>query len=384
MAPVRPPAPVLDALIRAATLPGVGPVRLWTALAGPDAAAAGPGAVSGPVPARGSGLGPDPSAAMARLEALAREAGARATSTDRARARGWAARALSTIRRTGMHVLRPDDAVYPPELRQLSEPPFPLFALGHLSLLETPRVAIVGTRSMTAYGREAAHRIASGLATAGVTVVSGLARGVDGVAHRAAGPGRTIGVVGCGLDVVFPKAHTALQESIGRDGLLLGEQLPGTAPTRFAFPRRNRIIAGVVRAVVVVEAPARSGALSTAAHAREQGRDVFAVPGPIGVPTSEGTNALIRDGATLVTGAREVLEALGLPPPPPGSERDTPPPGLEGQALALWRALDREPRHADEVAARAGLEPRRGLASLLSLEIQGHARQLAGLRFVRG
>lgn len=354
----RPPDDVLDALVRAATLPGVGAVRLGRALR----AAAGPGP---------------------GLESLIRRTEVALGAGDRTRAAGWARRALETIRRDDIHVLVRGLTPYPPALQQLERPPLVVFARGRLELLDRPMIAVVGTRAMSPYGREAAHRIAAGIAASGAVVVSGLARGVDGVAHRAAGPTRTVGVLGCGIDVVFPKAHGELQAAIGRQGLLLSEQLPGTPPARHRFPLRNRIIAALARAVVVVEAPPGSGALSTAARAREQGRDVFAVPGPIGVRGSLGTNALIRDGATLVTSAREVLVGLGLPAPPPGEERELPPPDLEGQALALWRALDREPRHADEVAARAGLDPQRGLSSLLALEIRGHARQLAGLRFAR-
>ena len=184
-----------------------------------------------------------------------------------------------------------------------------------------------------------------------------------------------------------PSVHRPVEANQGRRLLVLGMPpgavLPGTPPARHAFPRRNRIIAAVARAVVVVEAPHGSGALSTAARAREQGKDVFAVPGPVGSRASEGTNALIRDGVTMVTSAREVLDNLRLPLPPSDAELDTAPAGLEGQALALWRVLAHGPLHADEVAARAGLDPHRGLASLLSLELQGHARQLPGLRFTR-
>ncbi len=356
--PVRPGREVLEPLIRAAALPGVGPVALARAIAAP----------AGPV---------------AGLRSLIREIRSRLGGADRDRAAGWTRTILATIERDGHHVLVPGLTPYPESLAAMDDPPYPLFARGRLALLDTPTVAIVGTRSMTAYGRESAHRLAAGIAAAGATVVSGLARGVDGVAHRAAGAARTVGVVGAGLDVAFPRAHAGLQDAIGRAGLLLGEQLPGTPPSRHAFPRRNRIIAGVARVVVVVEAPHGSGALSTAARARDLGKDVYAVPGPIGSRTSEGTNALIRDGAKLVTGAGEVLGDLGLAPPPPELEREIPPAGLEGQALALWRALDSEPRHADEVAGRAGLDPRLGLASLLALELQGHVRQLPGLRFAR-
>ncbi len=356
--PVRPADEILASLVRAAAIPGVGPIRLAKAVS--------------------SSAGP-----VAGLRELIQGAEAGLTERERDRVQGWVHRITGTISGDAHHVLVPGLTPYPASLRHLDDPPYPLFARGRLELLDTPTVAIVGTRAMTAYGRESAHRLATGLAAAGATVVSGLARGVDAVAHRAAGPSRTVGVVGCGLDVAYPAAHAALQEAIGREGLLLGELLPGTPPARHAFPKRNRIIAAVSRAVIVVEAPHGSGALSTAARAREQGTDVFAVPGPIWERTSEGTLALIRDGVRMVTSAREVVAALGLTPVPADAEADVAPSELEGQALALWRALDGEPRHADEVAARAGLDPRRGLASLLSLEIQGHVRQLSGLRFTR-
>lgn len=355
---VRPAAEILMPLVHAAALPGVEAEAMADALRHPRGEAAG-------------------------LEALVRQVEARLPEARWERARGWARSALRTILRDGVHVLLPGMAAYPVALEALADPPLPLFGRGRLELLETPLIAVVGTRKMTPYGRESAHRIATGLARAGVTVVSGLALGVDGTAHRAAGPSRTVAVLGCGVDVVYPKAHAELQAAIGREGLLLSERLPGSPPARHHFPARNRIIAGLSRAVVVVEAPHRSGALSTAAHGREQGRAVFAVPGPIGARTSEGTNALIRDGGTLVTSAREILEWAGLGVPPAGGE-DIAPAELEGQALALWRALDLEPRHADDVSARAGLEPRHGLASLLALEIRGYARQVSGLRFTRG
>lgn len=355
--PVRPPTEVLEALLAAAALPGIGGGRLRGALVGRGGPRAG-------------------------LERLADYAGSRLGPAERDRARGWARRALETITREQVHVLLPGGDHYPTDLLRLDQPPCPLFARGRLELLDTPMVAVVGTRRSTAYGREAAHRIAWGIGAAGVTVISGLARGIDGEAHRAAGPARTVAVLGCGVDVVFPREHRTLQEAIGREGLLLTEQLPGAAPERHNFPRRNRIIAGLARGVVVVEAPEKSGALNTARQA-EDVKDVFAVPGRIGDWRSAGSNALIRDGAGLVTSAREVLTALDLPLPPRDYEEEIPPTRLEGQGLALWRALGREPRHVDEVAAAAGLDTRRSLASLLSLEVQGHARQLPGMRFVR-
>ncbi len=357
--PVRPDAAVLEALITAAALPGLGGVRLGAALASPD------GAVD-------------------TLERLAVSVRRRVNDVERDRARGWARRALETIHRDGVHVLVPGDGVYPAALARLEQPPCPLFARGRLELLDTTMVAVVGTRKATSYGREAARRIAGGLAAAGITIISGLARGIDGEAHRAAGAHRTIGVLGCGIDVYFPREHRRLQDAIGREGLLLTEQLPGAAPAGHNFPRRNRIIAGLPRAVVVVEAPIRSGALNTARKALEDGRDVFAVPGSIDRPQSAGANDMIRQGGALVTSAREILAALELPiPADDGEGGDTEPSELEGQGLALWRVLGGEPRHADEIAAAVGLAPHHSLASLLALEVRGYARQLPGMRFVR-
>ncbi len=357
-APIRPPPELLRALIGAAVLPGVGCVSLRAALA-------------------------DRAGPAAALDRLAVEVRGGLGVVDRERAGGWARRALETIEAEHVHVLVPGDGHYPERLLQVPHPPCPLFARGRLELLEAPMVAVVGTRRCTPYGRDAARRIAGGIASAGVIVISGLARGIDGEAHAAAGPARTVAVLGCGIDVVFPVDHRSLQEAIGVEGLLVTEQLPGAPPAAHNFPRRNRIIAGLARGVVVIEAPVKSGALSTARKAVDAGQDVFAVPGPIGTRSSAGSNALIRDGATLVTSAREVLLGLKLPLPQDGFEEEVAPRELEGQGLALWRVLGREPRHVDEISTEVGLEPHRSLASLLALEVRGHARQLPGLRFVR-
>lgn len=356
--PVRPPPASLEAVVRALALPGVGSGKLRQAT-------------------RASG---DPGAG---LRVLARRARSRLTEGERVRADGWARRALWTIERGKIHVLTPDMPHYPASFQHLASPPYALFAAGRLDLLRTPMVAVVGTRSCTSYGLDVATRLARGLADAGVTVVSGLALGIDGAAHRAAGAHRTVGVLGCGLDVWYPPRHRGLQRDIARRGLLLTEQLPGAPPEGFNFPRRNRMIAALGLGIVVVEAPHRSGALITAKHALELGRHVFAVPGPLGATASAGANALIRDGAVLVTEAREILEALELPVPEQASDPAAPPSDLHGVALALWSALGHQPRHVDDVASAVGLEPGQSLASLLALELQGHARQLPGMRFVR-
>jgi DNA processing protein len=201
---------------------------------------------------------------------------------------------------------------YPAALLDLHDPPPLIFVRGHFGLLDRDTVAIVGTRACTEYGADAAREIARSLAGADIVVASGLAHGVDRHAHEAAldAGGVTLAVIGCGIDVVYPRQHQRLYERIARDGLLVSEFLPGEPALPHHFPRRNRIIAALSRAVVVVEAPARSGALITAEHALDLGREVFAVPGPIGRRTSEGTNALIRDGASMVNAPDDVVRWL--------------------------------------------------------------------------
>lgn len=312
---------------------------------------------------------------------LAARAGA-LSRAERERWDGWAERAMAAIREGRIRALVRGFEGYPPSLLDLDVPPPVLFAVGDLALLQAPAVAVVGTRACSADALRAAERIAGDLAASGVVVVSGLALGIDAAAHRAAGPGQTIGVLGCGVDVIYPRANARLQEAMGRDGLLLSERLPGTPPYPYLFPERNRIIAALGRAVVVVQAPPRSGALITADQAHALGRPIFAVPGSLAEPRYEGSNSRIRDRlATLVTGAEEVLRSIGLQVPTDLGDR--PPPALEGVGLALWRAAGAGPAHADDLAEAVGLEPSQGLASLLALEVEGHLRQLPGMRFVR-
>jgi DNA processing protein len=314
---------------------------------------------------------------------------------------------------------------YPSALFDLHDAPPLIFARGDTGLLDRPAVAIVGTRACTEYGADVARSIADALARAGVVVVSGLAHGVDRHAHEAAldAGGHTAAVIGCGIDVVYPHQHQQLHDRIGRDGLLVSEFMPGEPALPHHFPRRNRIIAALSRAVVVVEAPARSGALITADHALDLGREVFAVPGPIGRRTSDGTNALIRDGATVVTTPGDIVEFVasllavekggsaarlrpgqgprrsrtGLPAVPgsgvgfgpatggaavPGSGVGVGP-TIGGPAAAVEAALSEEPMHVDDLANAARLDPGRTLAALLELELMGRARACSGGRYGR-
>ncbi|HEU4566330.1 MAG TPA: DNA-processing protein DprA, partial [Gemmatimonadaceae bacterium] len=276
--------------------------------------------------------------------------------------------ALRRCEELGAVALAPGDGAYPERLLELPQAPPVLFALGSLALLDAPCVAIVGTRDATAYGERATHEIGDALARAGVTIVSGLARGIDAAAHRAAldAGGGTIAVLGTGIDVVYPAAHRALHRAIAERGLLLSEELPGARPTPGSFPKRNRIIAALARATIVVEAGARSGALITAGHALELGRAVAAVPGRIDAPQSAGANLLLRDGAIVIAEVADALALVGAPPQPrPAPTLDDP------AARAIWEALAHGSADMDTLAARAALPVRECLAAVASLELVG-------------
>jgi DNA processing protein len=299
--------------------------------------------------------------------------------------------ALRTVLRTGVEVLLETDPRYPSRLLHLPDPPAVLFARGSLELLERPAVAVVGSRQSTEYGESAARLVAGGLSRAGVVVVSGLARGIDAQAHAAALEGGTIAVLAGGIDVPYPVQNTWLYERIAREGLLLSETAPGTPALKHLFPQRNRLIAALALGVTVVEASARSGALITVRHALDLGREVLAVPGPIGRKTSEGTNALLRDGARPALEVRDILEAVGLGElarrsAAAGAKRAevaTAPTGLSPLARVVWEALGHEPRHVDEIADSCAAPASALLSALLELELAGHARQVAGGRYTR-
>ena len=213
-----------------------------------------------------------------------------------------------------IRILTIDDPAYPAQLRQIKDPPKALYYAGDLTLLGTRLVAVVGSRKFTAYGRRVAAKIAGRLAACGVTVVSGMAVGIDGIGHRSAldAGGKTIAVLGNGLDVMYPAANRELKKDILREGLLLSEYPPGMKGTKYTFPQRNRIISGLSEATVVVEAGLNSGSLITAALAAEQGRTVYGVPGNIDAVTSLGTNMLIRDGAQPLIAVDDLLADLGV------------------------------------------------------------------------
>jgi DNA processing protein len=257
---------------------------------------------------------------------------------------------------------------YPDRLAELHAPPPALWVRGSLALLEAPCVAIVGTRHPTAYGERATRALAAALARAGAAVVSGMALGIDGVAHVAAldaGTG-SIAVLGTGVDVAYPRAHTALHRRLANEGLVLSEESPGARPTPGSFPKRNRIIAALASVVIVVEADVDSGALITAGHALDIGRTVAAVPGPIDSPRSKGTNRLLRDGAMVIADAADALGLLGLQAP---AERNLS--GATRAERAVWRALERGAADLDALVASTDLPLRDCLEALTALELAG-------------
>ncbi len=281
---------------------------------------------------------------------------------------------------------------YPSSLARISGAPERLRVCGDLGVgRHAKRVAVVGTRNPDAYGVEMAARMAADLARAGVSVVSGGAEGIDTAAHRGAleAGGHTVAVFGCGLDVTYPQKNRALFEEIaGSGGALISEYEDSRAPTRYTFPERNRIISGLSDAVVVVRAGDRSGALITARWARRQGIPVFAVPGDVGNPLSFGSIDLLRAGARVAAGAADVLAPIGLQLPlglatPAAAAFARPPESLGGPAAAVLEALGPTPRHAEEVALAAKLDPGPALAALLDLELEGLCEQRPGQYFVR-
>ncbi len=292
---------------------------------------------------------------------------------DRAR------REIAEASRRGFDVVALDDPRYPALLREIHDPPLVLYVWGTLSPGEGPRgVAIVGSRAGTPSGCAFARGLSRDLAEAGLAVVSGLARGIDSAAHLGAldGQGRTIAVLGSGLGCLYPRENASLAEAIANNGAVVSEFPLETPPHRQHFPRRNRLIAGWTPAVVVVEAGERSGALVTARLALDEGRDVYAVPGPPSGETTVGTNQLIRDGAALVRNARDVLEEMGIEATPRRSPAESSDP--------LLCLLDRDkPCSLDQLQTQSGLAPALLLQRMTELELESRVRRMPGSLYVR-
>ena len=323
-------------------------------------------------------------------------------------------RILADCQRLDLRILTIQDAGYPNRLRNIYDPPCLLYVRGRLPAFDDEAaIAVVGTRDCTPYGISCGEKLGYGLAAGGAVVVSGLARGIDSAALRGAlrAGGVTAGVLGCGLDVVYPPESRYLYEDVAAAGVLLSEYPPGTRPLGKHFPVRNRIMSGLSLATLVVEAPEQSGALITAGTALEQGRDVFAVPGPIDAPTSVGCNRLIRDGAGLVSDAWDILreyegrfpdklrrdtaqeepavlgyqalqktEPKPVPPSLSLSHNDL---SLTDDQIRLLQALTDEPALVDDLIEQTGIPTRRVLSALTVLEIEHLVTQHSGKRYTR-
>jgi DNA processing protein len=292
--------------------------------------------------------------------------------------------AVARLENLGLDAVTLLDHDYPASLRQIADPPPVLFVKGRLPPVDTPAVALVGTRRATPYGRTVAERLARDLAQAGVAVVSGLARGVDTVAHQAAleAGGCTLAVLGNGLDQVYPAENSSLAGRIVGygQGALVSEFPPGVPPDALNFPRRNRLISGLSAGAVIIEAGVRSGALITADFSLEQGRDVFAVPGSIFSAMSFGPNELLKQGATPVTCAQDILDALNTSGPAPMAHSL---PRLDEDESCIWEALAGDPRHIDDLARELKRGAGEVSATLTLLELKGLARQVGAMTYAR-
>jgi DNA processing protein len=290
---------------------------------------------------------------------------------------------LRQVERVGAQVLTWDTPDYPGLLRQITDAPPVLFVRGTLTPADEWSVALVGTRKATVYGREVAHRLATDLVQNRVTLVSGLARGIDSIAHKAAldAGGRTLAVLGSGVDYIYPAEHRKLAEAIIETGALISDYPLGTRPEAANFPARNRIISGLSLGVVVVEAGLKSGALITADFALDHGREVFAVPGSILSPASAGCNRLLRDGASIVTEVGDILETLHLDQV---SEKQLAREILPANATeaAILERLTAEPRHLDELSREIELPVEMISSTLVMMELKGMTRQVAPLQYV--
>ncbi|PYP13942.1 MAG: DNA-protecting protein DprA [Gemmatimonadetes bacterium] len=366
----------LAAYLALAQVPGIGAVRLGTLTAAFQSAAAALQA---------------PHGAIAALPGFGRAAATavRAASLDTGREQ------LAQLDRLGATVLLPDDPRFPQTLGDIPEPPAFLYAWGNVGLLARPAAGVVGSRNHSTYGATAARILAEGVARAGVVIVSGMARGIDAIAHAAAldAGGASLGVLGNGFGVVYPAANRSLYDRMIAHGCLVTELPPGERPHAHTFPRRNRLISGLAGVTVVVEAAPGSGALITADCALDQGRGVLAVPGPITSPTSLGCNRLIQQGAKPALCAADILEELGLPgsatPEGASAGARAAPPDLGPLQRKLWDALGAEPQHVDALVAAAGAGGAGGagadasavLAALTELEMRGLVKQQPGMRF---
>ncbi|ALC15518.1 DNA protecting protein DprA [Desulfuromonas soudanensis] len=294
--------------------------------------------------------------------------------------------AAERLRRLAVRIIPlGDETRYPSLLRKIHDPPALLYLRG--TLPPGDALAVVGARRASPAGQRLTFELCRELASRGIAVVSGLARGIDTAAHQGAlaGGGPTVGVLGCGIDRIYPPENADLFNRVAAEGAVISEYPPDTPPLPGHFPGRNRIISGLCRGVLVVEAALGSGSLITVDFALEQGREVFAVPGPVYAPASEGVNRLLKEGAHLVTEVGDILEVLwpALPSAAARTREDAFAATLSGKPLELYRNLEEIPLHIDDLARKSALTPMEVSAILLHLELQGGVEQLPGARFIR-
>ncbi len=294
---------------------------------------------------------------------------------------------MEKAEKAGVEIVTLVDAEYPALLREIDDPPLALYARGRLPLDTSKAIAIVGTRRGTQYGKMVGAKLASQLALRGICVVSGLAAGIDAAAHQGALDvgGLTVAVLGCGVDIAYPKRNQPLYERIAVEGLVLSEYPLGMRPAKWTFPQRNRILSGLSRGVVVVQAPERSGSLITARLALEQGREVFAVPGNISTTTSAGTNRLIKQGAKLVESVDDILEEFAdlrriVRGAAPVEEAEV---TLTDRERRVYELISLEPVHIDDIIARADLSPTEASHVLLLLQLEDLVVEVDGGCYAR-
>lgn len=299
---------------------------------------------------------------------------------------------VQKLRDQGIKILFSDEPVYPPRLQHIFDPPGVLYLKGNPDVLQKPMLAIVGARKASYYGTAVAENIARDITRAGLVVVSGMARGIDTAAHRGAlgVSGQTVAVLGCGVDVIYPRENRRVMAEIIEQGAVISEFPPGTAPVAGNFPQRNRLISGLSEGVLIIEAAEKSGSLITADMALEQGRDVFAVPGQVTNPLNRGTHRLIKQGARLVEDAGDILEELGLKAvagTAAGSEDASAPEQGTGELTPsekkVYGLISENPVTGEMIIKKTGLGSAEVLSLLVILEIKGLIRQLTGQRYIR-
>ncbi|MEN6371120.1 MAG: DNA-processing protein DprA [Armatimonadota bacterium] len=295
-------------------------------------------------------------------------------------------RSLDTLQEKNIRLISFQDKDYPANLQQIIDPPVVLFVRGELKEPDKFAIAIVGSRRASIYGRSMAERIAKDLSNRGLTVISGGARGIDAMAHKGslAAGGRTVAVLGCGIDICYPTEHKELFDRVAENGAVVSEFSPGTPPEGWRFPARNRIISGLSIGLLVIQAPASSGALITARYAQEQGRDIFVLPGNVDDVRNQGCHALIRDGATLVESADQIMEDLGIQ----AEDNIKPQLTFEFESLTdeerkLVETLSLQAKHVDQIIQEAKLPAPQVIGMLTMLEMKGIVKRVPGNAYVR-